>query len=955
MKRVLLLFFLLICIFAKSFSQIKGELKDNFYWAETYVLYEEYKDALPLYQVLLRVNPNNDNVKYRIGQCLLNIPGRKNEAISYLEAAVKDINPKYKEGKIKETKAPYDAYYYLANAYRINNQLDKALSTYELFKKNLDPTVYDTAIVNLQIESCKNAIELMKVPLFVKKVNLGNEINNQYADINPVVSGDENIMVYNKSEPFQEALYFTKKVNGKWSTPVNIIPDLGLGFESKNYATSLSQDGRELFIYRAGEDYDGNIFMTKRLDNDRWTNLVKLNDNINTKYWESHATISHDGKKLYFTSNRKGGFGGLDIYVSEKDSTGNWGPGKNLGPVINTPYNEETPFLGKGDKTLFYSSRGHFNIGGYDIFYSTLLDNGQWSVPLNLGYPLNTTDDDVFFDPLNDGYQAYYASIDSGGYGLSDIYRIEIFSKDHPRKFFVRGIVQIKDLMNIFNDSIKISAFNLEDPNAKVVVYSNPVTGEYKFELPQGKYNITYEANGAEKEIKNLELPLTNPVDSFVLPGTTLPKTDFVADLQVESNKTLSVIKGDTVAFPMKVEPNSILNIEHWLGDSLLYTEKFIVKDSSFLFKTVPQTGDNRLVFKLTDKFSNTTTTEIFISRQKVVTEQPVVSPQYNRIIAQKQIASFVNLLKNRADDKLKRVIQRSNIEKNQFGKLDDIISFLKEEAAKSSIGPIAIDKLALKVAVMDNVLTQASVDLIKANSLGELKDIIWNLSINDSGLKTWTDLQKYISEKINGKILPEDLNKIAADILADIDPSIAKLREKVLTYSEKYTKGTIIKQAVTNTDQNEIKKAGKWIESIYTESIRQGLTDPELAKMFALLSTLHGTGPEKYLEEFTSYSEEPLTTYLKNLDLNKIHAKTPVDLILYLIRTKEKGSYSEIAFFDSLARMIAAKDIPADIITSQIETGERPNLTILWVILGAGLLFFFIIFWKRRRKEDKK
>ena len=524
MKRGLLLIFLFAGIFAKSFSQIKGELKDNFFWAETYVLYEEYKEALPLYQVLLRVNPNNSNIKYRIGQCLLNIPGRKKEAINYLEAAVKNINPKYKEGRFKETKAPFDSYYYLANAYRINNQLEKAISTYELFKKNLNPQVYDTSVVNLQIESCKNAMELMKIPLFIKKENLGSLINNQYSDINPVISGDESVMVYNKSEPFQEALYYTRKVNGKWIAPVNIIPYLGLGYEDKNYATSLSEDGKELYVYRAGKDYDGNIFMTKRLDNDKWTNLVKLNDNINTKYWESHASISHNGKKLYFTSNRKGSYGGLDIYVSERDSTGDWGPAKNLGPTINTVYNEETPFLGKDDKTLFFSSRGHFNIGGYDVFYSTFLDNGEWSVPLNVGYPLNSTDDDVFFDPVNDGYQAYYSLIDSGGYGLTDIYRIEIFSKDHPRKFFVRGIVQVKDLMTIFNDSIKVSAFNMEDPNASVFVYSNPITGEYKFELPQGKYSITYEAKGAEKAIKNLELQLTNPSDSFVLPGTALPK-----------------------------------------------------------------------------------------------------------------------------------------------------------------------------------------------------------------------------------------------------------------------------------------------------------------------------------------------------------------------------------------------------------------------------------------------
>ena len=548
MKRVLLISFLLASIYAKSFSQYaKGQMKEDFYWAETFILYEEYKEALPGYMSLLKVDPKNANYKYRIGQCLINIEGRKHEAISYLESAVKSINPKYKEGKFKETGAPYDAYYYLANAYRINNQLDKALSTYELFKKNLDTSVYDTAVVNQQIESCRNAKELMKVPLFLKKVNLGNVINSQYSDLNPVISGDQNVMVYNRLTPFQEALLYTRKVNGKWTEPRNIIPDLGLGQESGNYATSLSQDGKELYIYRRGEDFDGNIYVTKRNADDKWSNLVKLNDNINSKYWESHATISHDGKKLYFTSNRKDSYGGLDIYVSERDSADAWKPAKNLGPVINTPYNEESPFLGKDDKTLFFSSRGHFNIGGYDVFYSTLLDNGQWSIPLNMGYPINTTDEDLFFDPVNDGYQAYYALIDSGGFGGSDIYKIEIFTKDHPRKFFVKGIVQVKDLLSMFSDSIKVSALNLEDPNASVVVYTNPLTGEYKFELPQGKYSIKFEAKDGEFLTKNFELPMTNPSDSFVLPGTTLPKNDFSADLDVGNQKNLSVVRGDTI------------------------------------------------------------------------------------------------------------------------------------------------------------------------------------------------------------------------------------------------------------------------------------------------------------------------------------------------------------------------------------------------------------------------
>jgi LPXTG-motif cell wall-anchored protein len=124
---------------------------------------------------------------------------------------------------------------------------------------------------------------------------------------------------------------------------------------------------------------------------------------------------------------------------------------------------------------------------------------------------------------------------------------------------------------------------------------------------------------------------------------------------------------------------------------------------------------------------------------------------------------------------------------------------------------------------------------------------------------------------------------------------------------------------------------------------------------MFSLLSANPGTEPGKYLDELISYSEEPFTAYLKNLNLVTTKAKTPGDLILYLIRNKDKGLYPENAIFDALARMIADKDLPADKITSQIVTGKKPSLFIIWVILGAGLIFFFIIFWKRRKKKEKE
>ena len=711
-------------------------------------------------------------IKYRIGQCYINIPGEKIKAIKYLEEAVKNINPDYKEGKFTETKAPYDALYYLANAYRINNQLDKAIKTYELFRKNLNPDIYDSTIVDLQIQSCRNAGELMRMPLFIKQKNLGPAINGSNNEYNPVVSEKEDMLVFSRSQAFYDALLYSTKKNGKWTEPMNMNEMLKV--DRDLFPTSLSKDGTELYLYSSA-DYDGIIY-SSRFEKGVWAPVVKLNDNINTKYWESHATISHDNKKLFFTSNRKGTLGGLDIYVSKRDSSGNWGSAVNLGPIINTPYNEESPFLSNDDKTLFFSSRGHFNMGGYDIFYSTLLDNGEWSAPINVGYPLNTTDDDVFFIPLNKGFEGYTSKEIKGGLGKQDIYRIEVFSDNHPRKFYVRGTVKVADLINSNSDSIKITAMNLKNPDQVSVAYSDPQSGQYKFQLPQGDFQFAYEGQGGERTTKKVELLLLNPSDSILLPATTIPKTDLVADLNVGTNAFISVMNGDSLLFPLTVEPNSVLTIENWAGEKLISTETFRTTGSSMNYRMAPKVGDNKVAFKLTDRYNNTTKTEVIVSREKKVASQQVQQPRYDRTISENQIASYAEMLKAQADGDLLKIIAAVSITERQFEKADDYLSAVKTEAAKNGIESDEVDKLALKVAVTNNILSQAAVDYLAKHSTGDLKKILDDLNIYDANLKSWTDLQQYILAQSDGKITAEDLNRIAEGMLTGtVAPEVPK------------------------------------------------------------------------------------------------------------------------------------------------------------------------------------
>lgn len=196
-------------------------------------------------------------------------------------------------------------------------------------------------------------------------------------------------------------------------------------------------------------------------------------------------------------------------------------------------------------------------MGGYDIFYSALSEKGEWSVPVNMGYPLNTTDDDIFFNPVNEGYEGYIARYSPDGFGKQDIIRIEIFSDRHPRNFQVRGIAKISDLRAASYDSIKISALNIKDPDQLVIVWSDSKTGEYEFSVPHGKFEVTYESPVAESYNRIMDLPLDHPSDSIEIPGILLQKNDYSDDLTVECDDTLIVKDGKAITLPLRVEPGS--------------------------------------------------------------------------------------------------------------------------------------------------------------------------------------------------------------------------------------------------------------------------------------------------------------------------------------------------------------------------------------------------------------
>ncbi|PLX23073.1 MAG: hypothetical protein C0597_01520 [Marinilabiliales bacterium] len=424
MGRFLLTVVIIIYMNFVSFSQNNDRLKETFHEAEFYILYEDYDEALVLYLDLYNSGIDNAYIQHRIGECYLQIPGQKLNAIPYLEDACKDVSKSIKEGSFKETKAPYRTLFYLACAYQTNNELDKAIDTFKKFEDLVSAEKnYNIDYVYKQIQSCNAAKNLINAPLQVTEINVGNKINNEYSNIRPVISADEKSMVYLSRLKFYDAIFYSKKEGEQWTTPVNITPDLKS--DGNFYTCFLSADGKTLILY-LDDEFNSDIYLS-RLENDRWTAPQKLNKNINSRYHETFASLSADGKTIYFVSDRKGGYGGLDIYKSKFDEKENdWGVAINLGREVNTAFNEETPIICEDGKTLYFSSQGHYNMGGFDVFYTENIDGNVWAKPVNMGYPVNSTDDNLFYFPLNNGKKAYISKYDQNGFGQEDIVMLEL-------------------------------------------------------------------------------------------------------------------------------------------------------------------------------------------------------------------------------------------------------------------------------------------------------------------------------------------------------------------------------------------------------------------------------------------------------------------------------------------------------------------------------------------------
>ena len=463
---------------------------------------------------LRSLDSTNCFINYKVGKCFLLMNGHKSEAVPYLEKSVVKTSAKSKDS-YKESLAPLDAYFYLGRAYHLDSQFDNAIAAYRKYLKEEKGLDKDrTSEIEWMIQCCLNGKLIVDSPISATKENLGENINSIYDEYSAVVDATESMLIFTSRRPtstggfmdlddkYFEDIFVSQKENGEWTKPVSIGKNINT--EGHEATTGLSADGQELYIYR--DDFgDGNIYVTQ-LKGSSWSEPVQLNDNINSPFRETHAAVSADGQTLYFTSDRSG-LGRMDIFRSKRLPTGEWAVAENLGEVINTKYDEEAPFIHPDGKTLFFSSKGHSSMGGYDIFFS-IEENGKWSTPMNLGHPMNTADDEYFFVMSADGKRAYYSSSNGAGFGGKDIYLVNLdMDREVPLTVYKGEIVVDKNGKRPTDVTIKVT----DNETGELFGIYKPREDNGRFVLilhPGQNYNIAYESDGYLYKSEKLFVPL---------------------------------------------------------------------------------------------------------------------------------------------------------------------------------------------------------------------------------------------------------------------------------------------------------------------------------------------------------------------------------------------------------------------------------------------------------------
>ncbi len=563
-----LFIFLFSVISSSGFSQCMGKPVGNSKIAKNYMAFGQFNCALEEYLIMFNEKP--ESIKYNrfVAEAYSGIPGSAGKGAKYMEFVIN-------KGKYSE-----DDLFLLAYAYHQNAQFQKAITTCERYLNEFTPIEIELTEIEVVLSNSKSALELIKFPISVKFENLGKRVNTKWEDKNPFVTPLENIVTFQTSRNnvmggytygngYVDDVFITKLKGKKYSKPKS-IGSMFNSVEIENLA-GYSQDSRHLFISSDAQGFQifdlKMSYMKPRARS--FPKPLPLKGINNTASNEKEACITNDGSIIIFSSDREGGFGGYDLYISRKLPNGEWGTPQNLGSTINTKTDENFPIFNEDEDGITFASMGHLTMGGYDIFSSSFSSNyTKWTPPLNLGYPINTQFDDYTIQFLHKNRLAYKSHYDTTGFGMSDLYRL-VFLDSTPQLSIINlvitleeeiqqevrslkgladsnllyldslvnndetmdslSIVSITDSINVENHKIQeqlvilspncfteVTVSNSETEEEYGIYKSNQIKGGILMILEPGKYDLSIKANGFKPLNKSLIIEDKNKFQKFI-------------------------------------------------------------------------------------------------------------------------------------------------------------------------------------------------------------------------------------------------------------------------------------------------------------------------------------------------------------------------------------------------------------------------------------------------------
>jgi outer membrane protein OmpA-like peptidoglycan-associated protein len=537
----------------------RKNFQKDFQNADMYYYYDEdYLRAASMYEPLQKENPDNYNLAAKLGICYLNLDGKEQDALRLLKKASEGVVSNEKEYKETGDKAPLDTYLYLAIAFHRNDSLDQALTFLNRIKTGLsDSDTYQEDFVDLQIRNVRYAMEMKKRPVRVISELFAPWLSDYPGACNPVLSKNDSVFVFTVKNEGSTQVYCSYK-NGTWEIPVNITDQLG-GWD-RFYTNSITGDGRTLILFM-DDGGDGNLYYSER-QNRTWSKVKSVGRYVNSIYWEAHGFITPDGQTMYFSSNRPGGEGELDIWTSQRLPDGSWDKPVNCGNTINTPWDETSPYYDTENNALLFSSIGHISMGGYDVFRSTNRGAGVWTQPVGMPYSFNTVQENTNF-VLNNNAPGFIVSRFDNQQNKRNIYSIVgIDPADELTK--ASGTIKLEDGMKVDPEMALVTVKNISsgEINQNISIAED---GTFSFDIKPGDYEVYVSHDGYNTDTISLNLPLYFTGSFLAVEPSLEPEKvsagDFLSiqnilfdfdksDVNEDAKPTLEMLRNIIVSYP---------------------------------------------------------------------------------------------------------------------------------------------------------------------------------------------------------------------------------------------------------------------------------------------------------------------------------------------------------------------------------------------------------------------